>query len=84
MTTVIETKPYQPHGAALELFYSKDPEVLLDGPADTGKSRACLEKLYICAHKYPGMRTLICRKTRRSLTQAAMVSFEKKSYLLNR
>lgn len=69
---------YRPYGAALELFYSRDPEVLLDGPADTGKSRACLEKLYICGHKYERMRALICRKTRKSLTQAGMVSFEQK------
>lgn len=69
---------YQPHGAALTLFYSKVPELLLSGPAGTGKSRACLEKLHLCALKYPGMRGLIIRKTRESLSEAALVTYEDK------
>ena len=69
---------YQPHGAALALFYSKVPELLLSGPAGTGKSRACLEKLHLCALKYPGMRGLIMRKTRESLSEAALVTYEDK------
>lgn len=69
---------YQPFGAALTLFYSKAPELVLSGPAGTGKSRACLEKLHLCALKYPGMRGLIIRKTRESLSEAALVTFEDK------
>ena len=46
------------------------------GPAGTGKTRACLEKLHLCAEKYPGMRGLIVRKTRASLTESALVTFE--------
>lgn len=48
------------------------------GPAGTGKSRAILQKLHFCAQKYPGMRGLITRKTRHSISQTAMVTFEKK------
>lgn len=73
-----EQKPYRPFGTALQLFQCKDPEVLLSGPAGTGKSRANLEKLHLCAEKYPGMRALILRKTRESLTQSALVTFEEK------
>lgn len=69
---------YQPYGAALTLFYSKAPELVLSGPAGTGKSRACLEKLHLCALKYPGMRGLIIRKTRESLSEAALVTYEDK------
>jgi phage terminase large subunit len=69
---------YRPYGAALELFYCRDREVLLDGPAGTGKSRAALEKLHLCALKYAGMRGLIARKTRESLTHSALVTFEEK------
>jgi len=43
-----------------------------------GKSRTWLEKIHHCADRYPGMRGLIVRKTRHSLTQSAMVTFEKK------
>lgn len=75
-------RPYQPYGSALELMRYKDPdritEVILDGPAGTGKSRASLEKLHLCAEKYPGMRGLIVRKTRASLTETGLVTFEQK------
>ena len=69
---------YRPHGAALQLFYNREPEVLLSGPAGTGKSRALLEKVYLCAQKYPRMRALIVRKTRASLTESGLVTFEEK------
>lgn len=45
---------------------------------NTGKSRAGLEKLHLCALKYDGMRGLIVRKTRQSLSQSALVTFERK------
>lgn len=63
---------YKPRGAAKELLGCRDPEVLMAGPAGTGKSRACLEKLHLVAMKYPGMRGLIVRKTLRSLSSAAL------------
>jgi phage terminase large subunit len=72
-----EEAPYQPHGAALQLFKSRAREVLLAGPAGTGKSRACLEKLNLIAMQKP-IRAAIVRKTRKSLTQSAMATFENK------
>jgi PBSX family phage terminase large subunit len=71
-------RPYEPYGAALELMYARESEVLLSGPAGTGKSRACLEKMFTCAEKYPGMRGLIIRKTRESLTETGLVTWETK------
>jgi hypothetical protein len=73
-----EQRPYQPFGTALELLYHRGPEIVLSGPAGTGKSRACLEKLHLCAQKYPRMRGLIIRKTRESLSEAALVTYEDK------
>lgn len=73
-----EQRAYQPYGAALTLLYDRGGEVVLSGPAGTGKSRACLEKLHLCALKYPRMRGLIIRKTRESLSEAALVTFEEK------
>ncbi len=67
---------YKPYGAALELWRSREPELLLSGPAGTGKSRAALQKIYCAAVKYPGMRALIIRKTRASLSEAALQTFE--------
>ena len=70
--------PYTAHGQAVELWRSRAPEIVISGPAGTGKSRACLEKLHFCALKYAGMRGLIVRKTRESLSEAALVTFEEK------
>jgi PBSX family phage terminase large subunit len=67
---------YQAHGAALALWRDTSPEVVLSGPAGTGKSRACLEKLHACCLRWPGTRALIVRKTRESLTESALVTFE--------
>lgn len=69
---------YRPYGAALELFHNREPELMLSGPAGTGKSRASLEKLHLVAQKYAGCRLLMARLTRKSLTQTTMVTFEKK------
>lgn len=69
---------YRPRGAALDVMYCRDPEILMDGPAGTGKTRAILEKAHICMHKYPGMRCLAVRKTRRSMTHSVLVTYEEK------
>jgi len=71
-------RPYTPYGAAETLLYCRDNELILEGPADTGKSRACLEKLHICMSKYPRSRALMVRKTRASLTDSAMVTYEER------
>ena len=68
---------YRPYGAAAELMRYRGRELLLGGPAGTGKSRACLEKLSFVAYHAP-IRAAIVRKVRKSLTQAALVTFEKK------
>lgn len=71
-----ETMPFQPYGGHIDLLYSHEPEVVISGPAGTGKTRTSLEKLYILLHKYRRLRVLMARKTRASLTQSAMVTFE--------
>jgi phage terminase large subunit len=73
-----EQRAYRPYGAAEKLLYCKDNVVLLSGPAGTGKSRGCLEKLHLCALKYPGMRALMVRNTRSSLTESGLVTYESK------
>jgi PBSX family phage terminase large subunit len=67
---------YRPYGAALELFSRKDPEVGMSGPAGTGKSRGLLEKIHACSEKYDRCRVLLVRKTRTSLTNTTLVTFE--------
>lgn len=78
-----QTKPseiryidYRPAGAVKTLFSDRSDEVLVSGPAGTGKSRGCLERCNAIAEKYPGSRGLIARKTRASLTNTTLVTFE--------
>lgn len=71
-------KPYCPYGKALDLMMGREDEILMAGPAGTGKSRACLEKMHLCAQKYPGMRGLFVRKIRASCTESCLVTYEDK------
>lgn len=73
-----EWVPYEPLGAARELMRCRLPEVGLEGPADTGKSMGCLNKVYLANVNYARNRTAIVRKRRVDLTHSAMVSFEQK------
>lgn len=69
---------YAPRGASREAFSRREPQVLLSGPAGTGKSRGCLEKLHLCASKYSGMSALMARKTLVSLTSTTLVTYTKR------
>lgn len=68
---------YTPRGACLELFNNRAPEILMSGPAGTGKSRACLEKVHAALLKYPGAKALIVRKVRDSLATTALDTWRK-------
>lgn len=61
-------------GAALSVLECRDPEVLVAGPAGTGKSYACLVKVHLMALQNPGMRALILRKTHVSLSATGLVT----------
>src|SRR4249919_1308661 len=69
-------KEYTPRGVQMDLFTSTRRQVLLSGPAGTGKSRACLEKVHWACRKFPGLSALIVRKTQKSLTNTALKTFE--------
>jgi len=77
MTTTALAHRYLPRGTSRDLFELHDPEILISGPAGTGKSRACLEKLNALCLRYPGMRALIVRKTATSLGTTALKTWER-------
>lgn len=69
---------YHAFGAAGELLNCRDPEVLIAGPAGTGKSRAALEKLHIVALRAPNTKILIVRKTQKSLATSGLQTYRAK------
>lgn len=68
---------YRPRGASAQAFECRAGEVLVDGPAGTGKSRGLLEKLHMMMLANPGAKGLVTRKTAVSLTNTALATFEK-------
>lgn len=68
---------YVPYGTAAVLQGDTSAELLIAGPAGTGKSRAALEKINQAMWEWPGARTLIVRKTRTSLSESTLFTFEK-------
>lgn len=74
------THEYTPYGAARELFAigPDATEVLLAGPAGTGKSLAALQFVHASALMNPGMRGLIVRKTLTSLGSTGLVTWREK------
>jgi phage terminase large subunit len=69
--------PFVAYGAALELWKDKtSEEILIEGPAGTGKTRTVLEKVHFCMMKYPGSRGLLVRKTKESLNASVLATFE--------
>lgn len=65
-------------GANLAAFKDHSSrELLLSGPAGSGKTLVSLAKLAAFCDDYPGARCLIVRKTRESLTESALVTWER-------
>lgn len=67
-----------PYGGAFQAWRCKDHEIILAGPAETGKTRSILEKLDALAWKYNGARLAIVRKTYKSAVASVIQTFEKK------
>ncbi|MFI0236336.1 phage terminase large subunit [Streptomyces sp. NPDC016845] len=81
MTTALDRDAvvrYEPRGAARELFKNRESEVVIAGPAGTGKSLAALFRVHLAALHNPGIRCLIVRKTAVSLTSTTLVTYEEK------
>jgi hypothetical protein len=77
VTAALSRRVYQPRGACAQAFECRDPEVLLSGPAGTGKSRVLLEKMLMMCLINPGMKGLIVRKTAASLGTTALDTWRK-------
>jgi PBSX family phage terminase large subunit len=73
----VVTHRYAPRGALHRAFTIRAGEILVAGPAGTGKTRCLLERLHVMALRYPNMRGLIVRKTLASLGSTALETWRK-------
>lgn len=69
---------YEPYGGIQALWRDFPSEALVEGPAGTGKSRGICEYVNAMADNYAGCRILVLRKTRTSLSESWMRTFENK------
>ena len=77
VTTTELIRSVEFRGNAERLQSSTETEIILTGPTRTGKTRAVLHKIYRLSLEYPGLRALIVRKQRTTLTETALVTFER-------
>ena len=71
---------YQAYGGALELWNYQGPEVLLHGPADTGKTRVCLQKVDTMCRLFPGAHVLFVRRHRSDMKDTVVHSLVQTVY----
>ena len=69
------TGGFAPRGAALRLWRCKDHEVMLSGPAETGKTYSCCQKLDALLWKYPRSQAVVVRKTNASLYTTVLQTY---------
>jgi len=72
-----EGEGYTPYGSARDFMYCHDAEVIIEGPAETGKTLAAMWKLDICALKYPGSSMAIVRKVQSAIYGTCLETFQK-------
>ena len=66
---------YTPRGGALEYIRCKDPEVIISGPAETGKTLAACWKIHTQATKYSGARIVILRKRQTDIYNTVLETY---------
>lgn len=69
-------RKYVAVGSNRDLMEATGTETLVSGPAGTGKTRACLERIHRDLRRYPRSRALIVRKTRVSLSESVLNTYE--------
>lgn len=77
-TGSIANADYTPCGRVREAFLSHAPELILAGPADTGKTLGLLWKLHVLACKYPGASIVICRKQLTDTYGSVLQTYQRK------
>lgn len=72
----VEKIRYHPYGVLADVFTDRSDEILLAGPAGTGKSLGALHKIHLVLSKYKKSKGFMSRKTRASMTNSCMATYE--------
>jgi hypothetical protein len=72
---------YVAHGAARQLWDSTASEIIITGPAETGKTLACLHKLDYLLWTHPGAQAVLVRKVRDTIYPTCLQTYLKKVLL---
>jgi phage terminase large subunit len=75
MATAVD---YSFYGGVKKAILCKDREMILSGPAETGKTLGLLWKLDVIARKYKNASIVLARKTLESTYSTVLVTFQKK------
>lgn len=59
-----------------KFFKARDQEIILDGPAGTGKTYGILQRQHLVLSKYPKARGLMLRKFRSSMNETCIETFK--------
>ena len=68
---------YTPYGGNREFFYARDQEVIVEGPAETGKTLAACWRVHLSCLKYPGAQWAIVRKVQSSIYGSVLQTLER-------
>lgn len=73
-----DSRRFVARGAIARVLFEpvgRSAELVVAGPAGTGKTRGLLEYVHKLALQHPGMRVLLLRQTLRALTASALVTY---------
>jgi len=68
---------YRPYGAVAKLWKTKDQQIMLSGPSETGKSRGILELIDRLLWQYENAQATIVRKTYQDTISTILQTYEK-------
>ncbi len=68
---------FEGRGAISELWNSRDFEIMISGPADTGKTYGCLQYIDALLWEHPGAQGVMGRKTYSALVTSALQTYKR-------
>lgn len=78
MTLAAPTVKLHGYGAIKALAHCRDPRILIEGGANSGKTSGICRIIEWHCWAHPGIRVLFCRQTMQSLRESIMVTLEEK------